>query len=583
MRDRAGLTDGQLLENFISRRDESALAALVWRHGPMVWSVCRRVLRHHHDAEDAFQATFLVFVRKAGSIASRELLANWLYGVAFKTSMKARVTDAKRKGRERQVAEMPEPAATEPELWPEWQSILDQELSRLPDKYRAVIVLCDLDGKTRKEAARQLGLPEGTIASRMATARSLLAKQLARVGLAVSGEAVAELLAQNVASAGVPMSVASSTIQSASVFAAGQAAAAGVISPKVAALAQGVLKAMLLTKFKMGAVAIALFVLAGGAVILTSRAQESKNDAAASKQTNKDDKPKDARLAQEPARATSEERYRGKPIAYWLERFQEAPNNPFNIDAVKSFSADVLIPALLGMLDDNSPDFRINAAEIFRKIGAPLAKTAVPALVKLLKEGRPRYPYAVVFALCQIGPSAKEALPAIGRAMRDAPAHYEDQGQGCVSCLGDLGEAAIPLIVELLEEKDAYFKRECARALGTIGPAAKRTTPKLEALLKHESPEVQVQAAIALWRIEKHAGAIPALAAMLMQPGPAAAFAAYGLWEIGPDAKEALPALKEALKDERADVQQAALATLQKIDPSFEDKSKTGGFGAPPR
>ena len=111
--DGAGLTNGQLLENYLGRRDESALAALVRRHGPMVWGVCRRLLRNYHDAEDAFQATFLVFVRKAASIASPELLANWLYGVAHQTALKARATAARRKARERQETEMPEPAVAE--------------------------------------------------------------------------------------------------------------------------------------------------------------------------------------------------------------------------------------------------------------------------------------------------------------------------------------------------------------------------------------------------------------------------------------------------------------------------------------
>src|SRR5437763_3472957 len=133
LRDGAGLTDGQLLEDYISRCDEAALAALVQRHGPMVWGVCRRVLTNYHDAEDAFQATFLVLVRRATSIASPKLLANWLHGVAHQTALKARATVAKRKARERQVTEMPEPAAVEQDLWSDLQPLLDQELSRMPD------------------------------------------------------------------------------------------------------------------------------------------------------------------------------------------------------------------------------------------------------------------------------------------------------------------------------------------------------------------------------------------------------------------------------------------------------------------
>jgi RNA polymerase sigma factor (sigma-70 family) len=253
--DGAGLTDGQLLGDYINRHDEAALAALVRRHGPMVWGVCRRVLRNYHDAEDAFQATFLVFVRKAASIAAPELLANWLYGVAHQTALKARATAAKRRVRERQVTEMPEPAATEPDLWNDLQPVLDQELSRLPDKYRVAIVLCDLEGKTRKEAARQLGVPEGTLAARLARSRVLLAKRLARHGLMVSGGALGVMLSQRVASAGVPSSVVSSTIKTASLFAAGRVVATGLISAKVSALTEGVLKTMVLRKLKIAIVA----------------------------------------------------------------------------------------------------------------------------------------------------------------------------------------------------------------------------------------------------------------------------------------------------------------------------------------
>lgn len=259
LRDGAGLTDGQLLKDYLSRRDEAALAALVQRHGPMVWGVCRRVLSNYHDAEDAFQATFLVLVRRAASIAAPELLANWLYGVAHQTALKARATVAKRKVRERQVTEMPEPAAVERDLWNDLQPLLDQELSRLPDSSRVVIILCDLQGKTRKEVARHLGLPEGTVGSRLARARVLLVKRLAQRGIVLSGGALAAVLAQNVASAGVPYSVVSNTIHAATCVAAGSVTAPGVVSCNVAALTEGVLKAMLMSKLK--AVIAAILVL----------------------------------------------------------------------------------------------------------------------------------------------------------------------------------------------------------------------------------------------------------------------------------------------------------------------------------
>src|SRR5262249_28273585 len=157
-----------------------------------------------HDAEDAFQATFLVLVRKAASIASRDLLANWLYGVAHQTALKARSVAARRRERERQGTDMPETATADESLWHHLLPMLDQELSRLPEKYRTAIVLCDLEDRTRKEAALQLGLPEGTVASRLSRARVMLAKRLARHGLAVSGGALAAVLSQNGASASVP-------------------------------------------------------------------------------------------------------------------------------------------------------------------------------------------------------------------------------------------------------------------------------------------------------------------------------------------------------------------------------------------
>jgi RNA polymerase sigma factor (sigma-70 family) len=259
LQDGAGMTDGQLLESFVSSRDEAAFAALVRRHGPMVWGVCRRVLSNHQDAEDAFQAAFLVLVRKAASVVPREMVANWLYGVAHQTALKARALAARRKGRERQVTQMPEAAAAEHDLWPDLQPLLDQELSRLSDKYRVVIVLCDLEGKTRQEAARQLGVPPGTVAGRLARARALLAKRLTRNGLTLSGGSLAAMLSQQAASAGVPAAVVSSTIHTASLLAAGQAAAVGVLSPKAAALTEGVLKAMLITRLK-GIAVILVFI-----------------------------------------------------------------------------------------------------------------------------------------------------------------------------------------------------------------------------------------------------------------------------------------------------------------------------------
>jgi RNA polymerase sigma factor (sigma-70 family) len=250
LRDAAGVTDGQLLESFITRRDQAAFAALVRRHGPMVLGVCQRVLGNHHDSEDAFQATFIVLVRKPVSIVPREMLANWLYGVAYRTALRARSMTAKRRLRERQVNQMPEIQTDEPDnRWHDLQPLLDQELARLPDKYRIPILLCDLEGRTGKDVARQLGVAEGTIASRLSRGRAMLAKRLSRYGLAVSAGSLAEVLT-NSASASVPHALLSSTVKAASLLAAGQALTTGLISAKITSLAEGVLKAMLLSKLK---------------------------------------------------------------------------------------------------------------------------------------------------------------------------------------------------------------------------------------------------------------------------------------------------------------------------------------------
>jgi len=251
LRDESGLTDGKLLTRFIEQRDEFAFGALVRRHSAMVWGVCRRVLSGLHDAEDAFQATFLVLVRKAASVAPREVVGNWLYGVACTTAHRVKVALAKQRRRETQMTEFHEPVTSLPDRSTDLHAVLDQELCRLPDKYRAPIVLCDLEGKTRKEAARQLRCPEGTVAGRLARARAMLAKRMGRHGQAISGGALAVALSQNGVSASAPAAVVSSTIKTASVLAAG-----GSIPPAVGVLIEGVMKTMLITKLKIGAVVL---------------------------------------------------------------------------------------------------------------------------------------------------------------------------------------------------------------------------------------------------------------------------------------------------------------------------------------
>jgi RNA polymerase sigma factor (sigma-70 family) len=267
-----GLSDGQLLDVYIRSRQELAFAALVHRHGPMVWGVCRRILPCHQDAEDAFQATFLVLVRKAASVVPRDMIANWLYGVARQTALKARATTARRRQREKLVPSLPEPVLAQPRPDDDLRLLLDQELGRLPAKYRAVIVLCDLEGKTRKDAAQYFHLPEGTVATRLATARAMLAKRLARSGAGVSAGALATALSQSGAQAALPASVAANAIKAASWFAAGPRAAVEGVSIAAALLADQVLRSMWLAQLKIAAaVLLGVAILGAGAAVVMPR------------------------------------------------------------------------------------------------------------------------------------------------------------------------------------------------------------------------------------------------------------------------------------------------------------------------
>jgi RNA polymerase sigma factor (sigma-70 family) len=242
-------SDGQLLHDFAARRDESAFAVLVRRHGPMVFGVCRRVLRQLHDAEDAFQATFLVLARKAAALGHREILGNWLHGVALYTALKARAAALSRTAKEKTVARS---EAIHETAGNEALAILDRELNLLPARYRAPIVLCDLEGKTYKEAAQQLACPEGTVAGRLSRARALLAKRLVRRGVTLTAGGLASMAPQ-LAPAAVPPLLAAQAVR----------AAAGPTSSPVSTLADKVLKAMLLTKLKILGVMILAVTLLG--------------------------------------------------------------------------------------------------------------------------------------------------------------------------------------------------------------------------------------------------------------------------------------------------------------------------------
>jgi RNA polymerase sigma factor (sigma-70 family) len=253
-----GLSDAQLLERFVQSHDEAAEAAftaLVERHGPMVLAVCRRVLNDSHDAQDAFQATFLVLVRKAGTVRKRESIADWLHGVAHRVSAHARVASARRRSVERRAVTG---SSISYESTPPDSDVRD-EVEHLPQDLRAAVVICYLEGLTHEEAARRLGWPVGTVRSRLARARARLRDRLTRQGIAPDA-AFLPLLAFRKSS--LPEGLINRTVKAAILLAARDAGEAGLVSASAVALTEGVLRAMLVSKLK----ATAAILLAVGAI-----------------------------------------------------------------------------------------------------------------------------------------------------------------------------------------------------------------------------------------------------------------------------------------------------------------------------
>jgi RNA polymerase sigma factor (sigma-70 family) len=246
-------TDAHLLRTFVAQRDEAAFEALVRRHGPMVHAVCRRILRDTHDADDALQATFLVLVRKAAAVKNQESLSSWLHGVALRTSLKARAAVAARRKHERRAVAVPAADVDADILWHDLRVVLDEEIQRLPELYRSLVVQCYLEGQSYADAASRLGCSRGTVSTRLTRARALLRKQLLDRGVTLSGAALGLVLAQRATAVSLPLAL---------VIAAIRTATGVAVSARVASLTEGVLKAMSTTRLRI----TLLFLLMGAFV-----------------------------------------------------------------------------------------------------------------------------------------------------------------------------------------------------------------------------------------------------------------------------------------------------------------------------
>lgn len=258
-------SDQELVERFIAHHENAVFATLLQRHGPLVLGVCERVLNHREDAEDAFQATFLVLARQARSIRKYQSLGSWLYGVAYRLSLKLKAAAARRSFHERRAVAMHEPELCADAVWQDLRPLLDQELHCLPEKYRAPLVLCYLQGKTQLEAAREWGCPPGSMSRQLSRGRDLLRARLRQRGVSASAGVFATVVGAHAQA--VPSTALVQLSSRAAVLAATGGTVTTIVSGHVAALAEGVIRTMLVTKLKVG-----LAILATTAALVTTTA-----------------------------------------------------------------------------------------------------------------------------------------------------------------------------------------------------------------------------------------------------------------------------------------------------------------------
>jgi RNA polymerase sigma factor (sigma-70 family) len=386
--DHRALSDRQLLARFVREQDEAAFAVLVRRHGPLVFGACRRALPDPNDAEDVFQATFLILAQKAGVVGWRESAAGWLLQTSLLLARKARHRAMVRRQRETLLPDVPDRAVGASGPMPESRSVLDEELARLPEKHRAVVVLCYVEGLTQDEAARQLGCGKGVVRGRLERSRDLLRRRLERRGLCPATGALMVLLTE--AAGPVPAALLKTTAHVAALFAANRTPTA-LVSASALSLVQGALRSMMLHKVKLlGAGVLALALMTGGVVVL-DRAQADDPAPAkaepAPKATPSADRPAltdDARQKLWEALASNDD----AEFSRALLRLAASPKETvaFLKDRVKPVAVDAArVEQLLKEMDSKDFPVRTRAEEELEYLG----KFAKPLLDKALKEDRP--------------------------------------------------------------------------------------------------------------------------------------------------------------------------------------------------
>jgi RNA polymerase sigma factor (sigma-70 family) len=552
-------TDGQLLNAYVVAGDEACFDALMHRYGPMVYGICRRVLGRAQDAEDAFQTTFLVLVRKAAKLRRRDAVGNWLYGVAYRTALQARSRAARRRHKEAEVLPMASEESTADSAGrSELLDLLDRELSRLPDKYRAPIILCELMGKTKKQAAEELRCPEGTISSRLARGRDMLRKRLSRHGSALAVVSGAALLEGTTVHA-VPISLYCSTLKAAALVLNGNITAAAGLSPNVAKLLNGVLKSMLLSKLKpAGLVLILATALMGaGATWVAGRTEGVKPAGGAGPlkpamvavavQKPKEEKPAEDGVPKEDLR------YGGKAFREWR----------------------------IVLITDLKPDVRIEAMKALGAFGSNgYGAEATAFIVQTMKKydwekltGEDRLVLDAAWKqLAVIGPNA---LPALAKEMDgDNVNNRRLAAAALISILREYPKEAWPLFFKAFTDKDRLVRDTALNGaillnLWNIKPPATLTSAEKQSV---------VSTSVALLKDGNER--MRAISARLVGG-------------LGPDAKPAVPALIDLIADGNPAIKESITKRAKTINISTDSpqiagpgkspkKAGKGGKGGPP-
>jgi RNA polymerase sigma factor (sigma-70 family) len=585
-----GLSDAQLLERFARYRDEAAFEVLVWRHGPMVLSVARRILGNGHDAEDVLQATFLVLVRQAHSIGRGAALGAWLHKVAYRTALQAR------KQRRKTAAE-PLADATAPEPPSEHGAhealvLLDQETHRLPAKYRTLLVLSYFQGMTNREIATELGCPIGTVFTRLARGREMLRARLERRGITSSSGIFTAVLAQ---AGPAPLSAkfVKTTVGAALAFAAGSTAG---ISPHAGALTEGVLKMMGLRQKLIAAVLVFLAVGGSGAGLLALRPTVPERDDAKKEASTEHKSAPEARV---PPREAL--RYDGKSFEDWHMLLMTELKPESRVEAIKALSAfgangyareaaaaivevlrnydmwgdpgpaedkqvvdagnlglhkigpEAVVPVLIEEFKKGRRNGQLLAFYCLLSLPVESTNAAVPAVTNALKDKDPRIRRRALETLRTIDREGISA-PAVAAVISDPSPIVRRWAIEVLSSFGPKAAAAIPqLLAASTKDDDADSRRLALGALCAIKASAKTILPALKQALKDKDPQVREQAIFILGSLGTNAEeAVPDLVAALKttEQGKVTerVFIARALGDIGPPAKGAIQALTEALK-----------------------------------